>query len=170
MCGQQGESCNSGPTTAHNEPTCTPSASLAASVATDRDAVETVTRFRDSVLNAVAPVEVVLPIYEHPDVNSTEALTKTIDCSTVEEALRHEGRDHGLPMVEHSPMGRNQGLARKHVRSAASTTQVGTATSTTCHLVCLPGRRARFVHVRASMEGTPPHQLASPGQTARERI
>ena len=64
--------CNSGPTAAHNEPTCTPSASQAASVATDREAVETVTRFRDSVLNAVAPVEVVLLIYEEPDVNSTE--------------------------------------------------------------------------------------------------
>ena len=87
-------------------------------------------------------------------------LTKTSDCS----------REHGLPMVEHGPTDRNQGLARKHVRSAASTTQAGPAASTTCHLACLPAPRARFVHIRASMEGTPPQQLASLGQTARERI
>ena len=42
-------------------------------VATDSEAFETVKRFRDSVLSAAAAVEVVLPIYEQPPDNSTEA-------------------------------------------------------------------------------------------------
>ena len=73
----------------------------------------------------------------------------SIPTSTPQRPDGDDRREHGLPMVEHSPTDRNQGLARKHVRSAASTTQAGPAASTTCHLACHPAPRARFVHVRA---------------------
>ena len=143
-----------GPTTAHNEPTCTPIASLAASVATDREAVETVTRFRDSVLNAVAPVQVVLPIYEHPDGDD-----RLFDR---EEALRHE--DANMDFQWLNTVGGNT-----YVQPPAP---LRLALQQAQHAIL----RAILHHGPASstsepsMEGTPPQQLASPWQTARERI
>ena len=74
-------------------------------------------RFRDDVHSAAAAVEVVLPIHEQTDDNFTEA----------------PDDEDRLFDSEHDPMGRNQRLARHHLRSAACTTQVSVKVVFTVH-------------------------------------
>ena len=123
-------------------------------VATDRRAVETVTRFRDSVLIAAAAVEVVLPNPQSTRRQFHRGPRRRRSTVRQRGGSASRRRDHGFPMGQHGPVGPNQGLPRHHVRPAASTTQVCPAASTTCHLACHPAPRTLFPHVRASIEGT----------------
>ena len=114
------------------------------------------------MLNAVAPVQVVLPIYEHPDGDD-----RLFDR---EGALRHEDANmdfqwlNTVPRTEIKDLGGNT-----YVQPPA---RLRLALQQAQHAIL----RAILHHGPASttsepsMEGTPPQQLASPGQTARERI
>ena len=74
-------------------------------VATDRRAVETVTRFRDSVLIAAAAVEVVLPNPQSTRRQFHRGPRRRRSTVRQRGGSASRRRDHGFPMGQHGPVG-----------------------------------------------------------------
>ena len=102
--------------------------------ATDQDAVDAVTRQRDTITRTAADTEILLPFAQDPDQASTAAPPDDErELFGREEALRmDEEIMHGLPVVRTRHVGQHQRLAWHDVRSTAHKVQACFTTSPTC--------------------------------------
>ena len=140
-------------------------------LADDQEAVDAVTRQRDTITRTAADTEVLLPFAQDPDQASTGALPDDErDLFGREEALRMDEEIMDFQWFEHVPWDSIKDLRGTTYVQPSHKVQVCFTTSLTCHSTSYHSQQPFLIGIRISLESACAQQLAPSGTTCNQRV